>query len=220
MQPEGTSTAKVVLVDDHDLIRRGLRQAFESSADFAVIGEAGTVHDGAAKVAALRPDGVVLDVRLPDGTGLELAAALRQANPELGIVVLTMYAGDDALFAALESGANAFVAKEAPATEVVQAMRQAIDKPGGFSADGLAAALHRRDHKAGPVLTEREQQVLQLLADGFSVAQIARRLHLAESTVKTHIAKIYSKLGAGNRAQAIMTAMQKGLLRMSKSDVA
>jgi DNA-binding NarL/FixJ family response regulator len=129
-----------------------------------------------------------------------------------------MYAGDEALFAALDAGANAFVDKSAPAGEVISALRRAIDSPTSFFADGLAAAMRRRDTAQGPTLTERERQVLALLADGFGVSQIARRLHIGESTTKTHIAKIYSKLGAGNRAQAIMAAMRMGLLAVPPKD--
>ncbi len=207
----------VMLVDDHELIRAGLRHALESRGSFQVIAEAGTARDGWTRAAAARPAGAVLDVRLPDGSGLDLAKRLRAAHPAMGIVVLTMHAGDDALFAALDAGANAFVDKSAPASDVVTALARAVETPTSFSADGLGAAMHRRNQNTGPVLTPREQQVLQLLGDGYGVSQIARRLHIAESTTKTHIAKIYDKLGAGNRAQAIVAAMRLGLLRVSSS---
>lgn len=211
----------VMLVDDHELIRAGLRQALQTRGSFEVVAEAGTVAEGWKRAAAAKPDGAVVDVRLPDGSGLDLAKQLRAANPDMGIVVLTMHAGDSALFAALDAGANAFVDKSAPATDVVGALRRAIDSPTSFFADGLAAAMRRRDTDTGPSLTEREQQVLDLLGEGYGVSQIARRLHIGESTTKTHIAKIYSKLGAGNRAQAIMTAMRMGLLSApSRDDVA
>lgn len=202
----------IMLVDDHELIRAGLRHALEAREAFQVIAEAGSIREGKSRAAAARPEGIVIDVRLPDGSGLDLAQELRAADPNLGIVVLTMYAGDDALFAALDAGANAFVDKSAPAADVVSALNRAIDSPSSFSADGLAAAMRRRDQDTGPSLTQREQQVLNLLGDGYGVSQIARRLHIGESTTKTHIAKIYSKLGAGNRAQAIMSAIRLGLL--------
>lgn len=202
----------IMLVDDHELIRAGLRHALEAREAFQVVAEAGSIREGKSRAAAARPEGIVIDVRLPDGSGLDLAQELRAADPNLGIVVLTMYAGDDALFAALDAGANAFVDKSAPAADVVSALNRAIDSPSSFSADGLAAAMRRRDQDTGPSLTQREQQVLNLLGDGYGVSQIARRLHIGESTTKTHIAKIYSKLGAGNRAQAIMSAIRLGLL--------
>lgn len=208
----GEAVNTIMLVDDHELIRAGLRHALEARGAFRVVSEAGTVKDGKARAAAARPDGAVIDVRLPDGSGLELAKELRRGDPDLGIVILTMHAGDDALFAALDAGANAFVDKSAPAADVVSALNRAIDSPSSFSADGLAAAMRRRDQDTGPSLTQREQQVLELLGEGFGVSQIARRLHIGESTTKTHIAKIYSKLGAGNRAQAIMAAIRLGLL--------
>ena len=205
---------RVVLVDDHELVRGGLSRAFERAGDFTVAGEADCVRDGQAKVAALEPDAVVVDVRLPDGSGMDLARKLRNSHPSIGIVVLTMYAGDEHLFAALDAGANAFVDKSAPTSEVVQAARQAVANPSSFSAADLGAAMKRRDSVAKPMLTTREGQVLALLADGFGVAQIARRLHIGESTTKTHIGKIYGKLGAGNRAQAIMAAMRLGLIKV------
>jgi DNA-binding NarL/FixJ family response regulator len=208
----------VMLVDDHELIRSGLRHALQSTGEFDVVAEAGSVREGISRAAAARPAGAVVDVRLPDGRGFDLAQQLRLAHPEMGIVILTMYAGDEALFAALDAGANAFVDKSAPAGEVISALRRAIDSPTSFFADGLAAAMRRRDTAQGPTLTERERQVLALLADGFGVSQIARRLHIGESTTKTHIAKIYSKLGAGNRAQAIMAAMRMGLLAVPPKD--
>lgn len=212
----------IMLVDDHELIRAGLRHALKTRGAFEVVAEAGSVHEGWTRAAAAKPAGIVIDVRLPDGSGLDLARQLRAAFPTMGIVILTMHAGDEALFAALDAGANAFVDKSAPATDVVAALSKAIDSPASFSADGLAAAMRRRDHhNEGPVLTERERQVLDLLAEGFGVSQVSRRLHIGESTTKTHIAKIYSKLGAGNRAQAIMIAMRMGLLvAPSRDDVA
>ena len=202
----------VLLVDDHDLIRQGLARAFERHDDFAVVGEAATVEEGRELAKALRPAVVVTDVRLPDGTGLDLVRTLRQDNPTMGIVVLTMYAGDEQLFAALESGASAFVAKDAPADDVVAAARNAALSPRSFSAANLTDAMRRRMSPSGPHLSPRETEVLKLLAEGLGVTAIARNLFVSESTAKTHISKIYEKLGAGNRAQAIMAAVRTGLL--------
>src|SRR5690349_4921803 len=109
----------VLLVDDHELIRQGLALAFERTTDFTVVGEAGSVGQGMRLAEQLQPDVVVSDVRLPDGTGLDLVRHLRQERPELGIVVLTMYAGDEQLFGALEAGASAFVAKDSPSDDVI-----------------------------------------------------------------------------------------------------
>ncbi len=202
----------VLLVDDHELIRQGLARAFERTSDFTVAGEAGSVGEGAALAGDLDPDVVVTDVRLPDGTGLDLVRKLRANKPELGIVVLTMYAGDEQLFGALEAGASAFVSKDSPSDDVVAAARHASVSPRSFAAADLADAMRRRLSPTGPQLSPRESEVLTLLADGLGVAAIARQLFVSESTAKTHISKIYDKLGAANRAQAIMIAMRSGLL--------
>lgn len=211
-------TSSVLLIDDHELIRQGLRRAFERAADFAVVGEASSVAEALAAHQRLQPDIVVTDVKLPDGSGLDITRKLRGERPTLGIVVLTMYAGDDFLFGALEAGASAFVPKNAPADDVVAAARHAVTSPNAFSAAELAEAMKRRLSPKGPRLSQRENDVLVLLADGMSVAQIARKLYVSESTAKTHISKLYDKLGASNRAQALMTALRTGLLRNPAPD--
>ncbi len=213
----GEKATTVLIVDDHDLIRQGLRHAFERDADFRVLGEAGTVAEAVAKATELRPDVVIMDLRLPDGSGLDATRSLRSARADVGIVVLTMYAGDDQLFGALEAGASAFVPKNAPADEVVAAARHAASSPTAFTANDLAEAMKRRLTPSGPHLSPRESQVLHLLADGMSVAGIAKQLYVSESTAKTHISKLYEKLGAGNRAQALMTALRLGLLEAPNS---
>jgi DNA-binding NarL/FixJ family response regulator len=204
--------ASVLLVDDHDLIRQGLSRAFERQPDFTVVAEAGSVAEAIALASSLSPRVVVTDVRLPDGTGLDVVRRLRQVNPDIGLVVLTMYAGDEQLFAALEAGASAFVAKDAPADDVVAAARHALVAPRSFTAANLADAMRRKMEPSGPQLSPREREVLDLLAEGLGVAAIARKLYVSESTAKTHISKIYEKLGSANRAQAIMTAVRTGLL--------
>jgi DNA-binding NarL/FixJ family response regulator len=211
--PASGPARTVLLVDDHDLIRQGLRRAFERDPGFDVVGEAATVADALRRADELSPDVVIMDLRLPDGSGLDATRALRQKRAELGIVVLTMYAGDDQLFGALEAGASAFVPKNAPAEEVVAAARHAAASPNAFTASDLAEAMKRRLTPSGPQLSPREGQVLRLLADGMSVAGIAKQLYVSESTAKTHISKLYEKLGAGNRAQALMTALRLGLLQ-------
>jgi DNA-binding NarL/FixJ family response regulator len=202
----------VLLVDDHDLIRQGLARAFERAADFTVVGEAGSVGEAMRLADSLTPDVVVTDVRLPDGTGLDLVRHLREESLDMGIVVLTMYAGDEQLFGALEAGASAFVAKDSPADDVISAARHATVSPRSFTAADLAGAMQRRLTPTGPQLSARETEVLKLLAEGLGVAAIARQLFVSESTAKTHISKIYEKLGAANRAQAIMIAIRSGLL--------
>ena len=211
-------TIRVLLVDDHQLIREGLRRAFERSGDFEVVGEAGSVAEAESSLESLAPDVVIFDVRLPDGSGLDAARAARESYADLGIVVLTMYAGDDQLFGALDAGASAFVPKDAPAEDVVVAARHAASSPRSFTAPDLAEAMRRRMSPRGPQLSPREKEVLDLLAEGLGVSQISRRLFISESTTKTHISKLYEKLGAGNRAQAIMAALRLGLIKAPESE--
>ena len=211
-------TTTVVLVDDHELIRQGLRRAFERTGDFSVVGEAGSVAEALAVIAEHTPSVVIFDVRLPDGSGLDAARKVREGNPTMGIVVLTMYAGDDQLFGALEAGASAFVPKDAPADDVIAAARHAAVSPRAFTANDLAGAMQRRLSPSGPQLSPREREVLGLLADGLGVAAISKQLFISESTTKTHISKVYEKLGAGNRAQALMTAMRLGLIANPADD--
>ena len=207
-----STQVSVLLVDDHDLIRQGLARAFERAGDFTIVGQAASLAEATAQLEQVHPEVVVTDVRLPDGTGLDLARHIRATDAQTGIVVLTMYAGDDKLFAAMEAGASAFVAKDAPADEVVAAARQAVVSPRTFTSAELTAAMRRRMSTTTPRLSPRELEVLHLLAEGEGVASVARRLYVSESTAKTHISRIYEKLGAANRAQAIMGAIRAGLL--------
>lgn len=208
----------VLLVDDHDLIRQGLARAFDRHVDFTVVGHAASVSEGHRLAQTLHPDVVVTDVRLPDGTGLDLVRTLRSADGEIGLVVLTMYAGDEQLFAAMEAGASAFVAKDAPADDVVAAARHALVSPRSFTALALTDAMRRKMSPTGPQLSPREVEVLTLLAQGLGVTALARTLFVSESTAKTHISKIYEKLGAANRAQAIMKAIRAGFLAGDRAD--
>ena len=202
----------VVLVDDHELIRHGLVGAFTRSGDFQVVGQAGTVADALAVVRKTQPDVIVTDVRLPDGSGLDIVRDQRKARPGVGLVVLTMYAGDDQIFAAMDAGASAFVGKDAPATEVIGAAKQAAIAPRTFACVGLGEAMMRKMNSTVPRLSDREHQILALLAEGFGVTAISGKLYISDSTTKSHIAKIYEKLGAANRAQALVTAMRMGLI--------
>jgi len=204
--------ARLVLVDDHELIRAGLAGAFSRAGGFEVVGQAGSVAEALEVSRATAPDVVVTDLRLPDGSGLDIVRALRAEQPELAIVVLTMDAGDDRLFAAMDAGASGFVGKHMPSEDVITAARHALVAPTTFTASGLVEAMLRRKNAPGPRLTDREAEVLALLAEGLSVAQIATSIYVAESTAKAHISKIYEKLGAANRAQALMTALRLGLL--------
>jgi DNA-binding NarL/FixJ family response regulator len=202
----------VLLIDDHELIRQGLAGAFAQAEGFDVAGQAGSVEDGLVLAREVSPDVVVTDVRLPDGSGLDVVRALRKENKQVGLVVLTMYAGDEQLFAAMDAGASGFVGKDAPTSTVIGAARQAVVAPLTFTCMGLAEAMVRRMSSGAPRLSDRERQVLELLAEGLGVTAIAARLYLSESTAKSHIGRIYEKLGAANRAQALVTAMRLGLI--------
>jgi DNA-binding NarL/FixJ family response regulator len=207
-----SSPTRVLLVDDHDLIRDGLGMVFAQEPDMEVVGAAKTVGEALRMHADLAPDVIVTDLQLQDGTGLDVVRAARRDGGGTGLVVLTMHAGDEQIFAAMEAGASAFVGKDAPSTEVVKAARHAAVSPRSFLCAGLAGAVMRRTSSESTRLTTREHDVLVLLADGLSAAEIGGRLHLSESTVKSHVAHIYQKLGAANRAQALVTAMRIGLL--------
>lgn len=202
---------KVFLVDDHELIRCGVREAL-SLKGHEVVGEAACVADALERAPVLDVDAAVVDIRLPDGCGLEVVQALRSRFPTAGIVVLTMFPTDEVLFDAMDAGANALVGKDASLLTITSAVVSAAADPTSFAAKDLTAALRRRMQGSGTLLTPREYDVLRLMADGLSVCQIARRLSVSESTAKTHAAKIYSKLDAGNRAQAVMTAVRRGIL--------
>jgi len=205
-------TITVMLADDHELIREGLRRAFEREDDLEVVAEAASVAEAIAVGCKMTPDVSIVDLRLPDGNGLDIVRALRAHSVDMGIVVLTMYGGDTQLFDALEAGASAFVPKSAPAEEIVAAARHAAASPQSFTSADLAEAMKRRMSPQGPQISPREREVLLLLADGLGVSQISRQLFISDSTTKTHISKLYEKLGAANRAQALMTALKLGLL--------
>lgn len=203
----------VLLVDDHELIRQGLARAFERDADMTVVGQAGSVDEGISFWDDLQPDVVVTDLQMPGGSGLDVVRAIRAKSDITGVVVLTMHAGDDQIFAAMEAGASAFVGKDTRATEVVSAAKHAAVAPRTFLCAGLSQAVMRRaTSPAPPRLSGREAEVLSLLADGLGTGEIAGSLFMSESTAKTHITHIYQKLGAANRAQALVTAMRLGLL--------
>jgi DNA-binding NarL/FixJ family response regulator len=205
-------TTGVLLVDDHELIRSGLSAVIDLEPDLAIVGTTSTVAEALVAVTELRPDVVVADLQLPDGTGLDIVRTVRRTSDTTGLVVLTMHSGDEQIFAAMEAGASGFVGKDAPAQEVVATIRHAAVSPRAFVCSNLTAAMVRRVGAPSTRLSEREQEVLVLLADGLGTAAIAERLFMSESTVKSHLAHLYQKLGAANRAQALVTAMRVGLL--------
>lgn len=201
----------VALVDDHTLVREGLCRMLEGEG-LSVVAQGSSVAEGQALLATTGFDVLVVDVTLPDGSGLDLAKAARARFESLGIVVLTMHGDDDTLLKALDAGASAFLHKTAAFDEILDAVHRSQAHPDVFSAAGLAGALRRQNQNDKPHLTARELDVLVRLGEGRSVAQVAHQLHLSESTVKTHISRLYEKLGAANRTQAVMAAVRLGLV--------
>jgi DNA-binding NarL/FixJ family response regulator len=208
-------TISVVIIDDHTLVRQGVVSLIQAEPDLMVVGEASSIAEGEALLASTRADVMLVDVSLPDGNGIELTRIVREKTPTMGIVVLTMHNDDETLLSALDAGASSLVLKSASSDEVVDAVRRAAMAPDAFSASGLAGAMRRHQAAAlaRPQLTPREQEVLQHLAAGGSVAEVAKSLYMSESTVKTHIGKVYDKLGVHNRAAVIMAAVRLGLVK-------
>jgi DNA-binding NarL/FixJ family response regulator len=202
----------ILLVDDHELIRSGLGAVLDLEEDMQIVGTAPSVAEAIAAYDRLQPMVVVADLQLQDGTGLDIVRTIRKKSDTTGLVVLTMHSGDDQIFAAMQAGASGFVGKDAPATEVIKAARHAAVSPKAFVCAGLVGAMMRRRSGEVTSLTDREHDVLLLLAEGMNAAAIGAKLYLSESTTKSHIARIYQKLGAANRAQALVTAMRIGLL--------
>jgi DNA-binding NarL/FixJ family response regulator len=203
------STPRILIVDDHNLIREGLKTAL-SRTGYSNIGEAASKKEAIASIASNPPEVIVLDLNLPDGSGLEIIAWVRNLSQSIGIVILTMSDNDEHLLASLQSGASAYVLKTAPIQEVVSAVVQAQLAPLSFSAYGLHAAISRKDDGYG--LTSRELQVLALLPKGSTSSQIGSLLFVTEATIKSHLAHIYRKLNVENRTEAVAVAISRGLI--------
>jgi DNA-binding NarL/FixJ family response regulator len=203
---------RLAIVDGHTLTRYGLRELIAQHPDIEIVAECQSAAEAPAVMTAC-PDVVTVDVTLPDGDGLRLAREFRDRYTGLGIVILTSREEDDVLFRALETGVSAFVAKTAPVEEVLAAIRHAAVAASSFTAAGLAVALaRRRTVQERLTLSPRETEVLRLLRDGLSVPAIALAMFISQSTAKTYVARLYEKLGATSRAQALMTAVHYGLI--------
>ncbi len=197
---------RVFLVDDHEIVRRGIGQLVDAEPDLAVIGEAGTFHEAVRRIAATVPDVAVLDVRLPDGNGIDLCRDVRSAHPTVACLILTAYDDDDALRSAVLAGANGYVLKDIRSRALIDAIRRAAAGGTVQSAHVLrqaASALRPVPQDAsGPVLSLRESQVLDLIASGLTNREIGARLGLAEKTVKNYVSGLLAKLGMERRTQA------------------
>lgn len=211
---------RLAIVDGHTLTRYGLRHLVAEHSDIEIVAECASSAEAAEMIPQAAADVVTIDATLPDGDGMRLARTFRDCFRDLGIVMLTSRGEDDVLFRALETGVSAFVAKTAPVEEVLAAIRHAAVAASSFTASGLAVALSRRRKIRNLLaLSPRETEVLQLLRDGLSVPAIAVAMYVSQSTAKTYVARLYEKLGAANRAQALITAMRYGLIGYEDSAV-
>ena len=204
---------RVFLLDDHEVVRRGVAELLDSEPDLAVVGEASTAAEALRRVPAVRPDVAVLDVRLPDGDGVTVCRELRSQLPELRCLMLTSFADDDALFDAIMAGASGYVLKQIRGTDLVGAIRTVA---GGHSLldprttarvlDRMRSAAERKDPLAG--LSEQERAVLDLIGEGLTNREIGERMFLAEKTVKNYVSHLLAKLGMQRRTQAAVLATE------------
>ncbi len=202
-------TVRVFLLDDHEVVRRGLRDLLEAEDDFEVVGEAGTAEEAYGRIPATRPDVAVLDVRLPDGDGVEVCREIRSRHPEIQCLMLTSFADDEALFASIMAGASGYLLKQVKGTDLVGGIRRV-----GAGESLLDPSLTERvlerlrspedDELAS--LTTQERRILDLIAEGLTNRQIGERMFLAEKTVKNYVSNLLSKLGMSRRTEAAVYA--------------
>ena len=196
---------KVLIVDDHAVVRHGLKSAIESQG-YKVVAEAGSINEAQAFMAQTNPDAIIVDINLPDGSGFDLVTWSRKVSPTTAIVVLTLNEGEEYVRAARSAGANAFIMKNAPLSDLIAALDFAISSPTSFSSKQISSS----DMDSG--LSAREIDVLHSINHGLSNAAIATNLYISVSTVKTHVSSILRKLDADNRVQALTIARERGLL--------
>ncbi|MFJ3091395.1 response regulator [Streptomyces sp. NPDC086838] len=213
--PVPGALTRVFLVDDHEVVRRGLRDLIDDEPDMEVVGEAATAEQGLARGLALRPDVAVLDVRLPDGDGIGVCRELRSGLPGLACLMLTSFDDEDALLDAIMAGAAGYVLKQINGSDLVSAIRtvatgQSMLDPATTAR--LMRSLRGPEERKSPEderlagLSEREHSVLELIGEGLTNRQIAQRLYLSEKTVKNHISRLLGKLGVERRVQAAVIA--------------
>ncbi|WP_136245630.1 MadR family response regulator transcription factor [Mycobacterium intracellulare] len=216
-QTRDPATVGLVLVDDHAILRQGLRSVLEREGDFVILGEASSESEAEAVVQAKRPDVVLLDLKLSSGSdfeGLSLCAKLSAAHPAIGLLVLTTFLDPDLVVRAVHAGARGYVVKDVDTTELVRAIRTIA--AGGNAFDSRSAAVvvrslagHGEPHQR---LTDREIEVLRLLAAGLSNSKIGERLYISATTAKFHVGNIMRKLGVSRRAEAVYAASKRGLI--------
>ncbi|HEV7655556.1 MAG TPA: response regulator transcription factor [Mycobacteriales bacterium] len=206
-------TVTVFLLDDHEVVRRGVAELLEAEPDLTVVGEAGTAAEALARVPAVRPDVAVLDVRLPDGDGVTVCRELRSQLPDLRCLMLTSFADDDALFDAIMAGASGYVLKQIRGTDLVGAVRMVASGQSLLDPRTTARVLERMRtavEKGGPIatLSDQERTVLALIGEGLTNRQIGERMFLAEKTVKNYVSHLLAKLGMQRRTQAAILATE------------
>jgi DNA-binding NarL/FixJ family response regulator len=197
----------VFLLDDHEIVRRGVHDLLEAEPDITVIGEAATAESALARIPALKPDVAVLDVRLPDGNGVTVCREIRSKMPEVACLMLTSYGDDEALFDAIMAGAAGYVLKQIRGTDLVGAVRTIASGQSLLDPEAASRVMQRmRDQaqRSDPLagLTEQERRILELIGEGLTNRQIGERLFLAEKTVKNYVSALFAKLGMERRAQA------------------
>ncbi|MER7706040.1 response regulator transcription factor [Kitasatospora sp. NPDC097605] len=222
----GTETpapVRVFLLDDHEVVRRGVHDLLDGEPDLEVVGEAGTAEQALVRIPALRPDVAVLDVRLGDGDGVAVCRELRSRMPDLACLMLTSFDDEEALLDAVMAGAAGYVLKQISGTDLIAAVRTVASGRSMLDPGAATRLLNRLRSEAepeqpsggGPELTAREQEVLALIGEGLTNRQIGERLFLAEKTVKNHVSRLLAKLGVERRVQAALIATE---LRQSAAD--
>jgi two-component system response regulator DevR len=215
-------TIRILIADDHEVVRIGLVALLDRQAGFQVVGEAGSGSEAVRMARALRPDVVVMDIRMPNGSGTEACRAITAELPNIPVVMLTSYADEDALFEAIAAGASGYVLKRIGSDELVNAIRTVADGRSMLDPAVTAAVLERLRHAAHAEesgvfaeLTEQERRVLAHLAQGESNREIATAMDLAEKTVRNYVSNILAKLSLASRAQAATFAIRKRLSELN-----
>jgi two-component system, NarL family, response regulator DevR len=207
----GPTPIRVFLLDDHEVVRRGLRDLLESDGDIEIVGESGSAREATARIPALHPDVAVLDARLPDGSGIDVCRDVRSVDSTIKALILTSYDDDEALFAAILAGAAGYLLKQVGGNDLLDAVRRVADGQSLIDPQLVARVLERLrngppEHAALTSLTEQEHKILVLIAEGLTNRQIGDRLFLAEKTIKNYVSSILSKLGLERRTQAAVLA--------------
>lgn len=203
---------RLFLLDDHQIVRRGLRDLFESEPGFEIVGESGSAVEAISRIPALQPQVAVLDARLPDGSGIDVCRSVRSIDPSIKALILTSYDDDEAIFAAIMAGADGYLLKQIDGMDLVDAVRRIASGQSLLDPAVTRKVLDRVRARAedGPVelrkLTEQERKVLELIAQGLTNRQIGEKLFLAEKTVKNYVSNILAKLGLDRRTQAAVLA--------------